>query len=48
MPSVFSGSVYHAYFIANEHNKLFRLEQRQFMQESYRTVRVDKLLRMEE
>ncbi|PYI52517.1 hypothetical protein DLM86_20285 [Paenibacillus flagellatus] len=36
MPSVMGGAVYHAYSTASEHNRLFRIEQRQHFAERYR------------
>ncbi|AEI38924.1 hypothetical protein [Paenibacillus mucilaginosus] len=35
MPSVMCGSIYHAYVTAVEHNRLFRVEQRQYLKERY-------------
>ncbi|MCZ8522266.1 MULTISPECIES: ATP-binding protein [Paenibacillus] len=35
MPSVTGGSIYHAYVTATEHNRLFRIEQRQYLRERY-------------
>ncbi|WP_127589096.1 hypothetical protein [Paenibacillus koleovorans] len=35
MPSVLGGSMYHAYETAIAHNRLYRLEQRQFLTERY-------------
>ncbi|WP_426450754.1 hypothetical protein ACP26L_01795 [Paenibacillus sp. S-38] len=35
MPSVLGGSIYHAYVTAVEHNRLFRVEQRQYLRERY-------------
>ncbi|WP_207708833.1 DUF5683 domain-containing protein [Heliobacterium mobile] len=35
MPSVVGGSTYYAYIMAREHNRLFRIEQRQFLAERY-------------
>ncbi|MFD0676929.1 MULTISPECIES: hypothetical protein [unclassified Paenibacillus] len=35
MPSIVGGSIYHAYISAVEHNRLFRIEQRQFLAERY-------------
>lgn len=35
MPSVAGGSMYHAFITAMEHNRLFRLEQRQYLAERY-------------
>ncbi len=40
MPSVFGGSVYHAYMTAMVHNRLFRLEQRQYLMEQYQKSEV--------
>lgn len=40
MPSVLGGSVYYAYITAIEHNRLFRLEQRQHLAERYRNSEV--------
>lgn len=36
MPSVLGGSVYYAFIIAMQHNRLFRLEQRQYLTERNR------------
>ncbi|NPV91018.1 MAG: hypothetical protein HPY50_09625 [Firmicutes bacterium] len=36
MPSVLGGAVYHAFITAVEHNRLFRIEQRQFFTKRYR------------
>ena len=35
MPSVLGGAVYHAFITSKEHNRLFRLEQHQFLMERY-------------
>lgn len=35
MPSVIGGSIYHAYVTAIEHNELFGIEQRQYLEERY-------------
>ncbi|MDF2963606.1 MAG: hypothetical protein K0S39_5341 [Paenibacillus sp.] len=35
IPSVLGGSIYHAYVSAVEHNRLFRIEQRQYLTERY-------------
>ena len=35
MPSVIGGSIYHAFITAVEHNRLYRLEQRQHLKERY-------------
>jgi TM2 domain. len=35
LPSVFGGSIYHAYIKAKEHNLLFSLEQRQYLVDRY-------------
>jgi hypothetical protein len=40
MPSVLGGSVYHAFMTAMEHNRLYRLEQRQYFLERYRNSEV--------
>jgi len=40
MPSVWGGSIYHAFYTALEHNRLFRLEQRQHFVERYRNSEV--------
>jgi TM2 domain-containing membrane protein YozV len=40
MPSVIGGSVYHAYMTALEHNRLYRLEQRQYLLTRYRFSKV--------
>ena len=40
MPSVIGGAVYHSYVTAIEHNRLFRLEQRQHLAERYRHSKV--------
>ncbi|MBC9785085.1 hypothetical protein H1S01_11255 [Heliobacterium chlorum] len=40
MPSVLGGSIYYAYIIAKEHNRLFRIEQRQFLAERYQNSEV--------
>lgn len=36
MPSVMGGAVYHAFITAIEHNRLYRLEQRQYLTKRYR------------
>ncbi|MCM3630586.1 hypothetical protein M3194_24965 [Paenibacillus glycanilyticus] len=40
MPSVIGGAVYHAYIKAKEHNLLFNLEQRQYLNNRYRSSSV--------
>ncbi|WP_028608538.1 hypothetical protein [Paenibacillus harenae] len=35
MPSVIGGAIYHSFTIAIEHNRLFRIEQRQYFAERY-------------
>ncbi|WP_116191566.1 hypothetical protein [Paenibacillus taihuensis] len=35
MPSVIGGAMYDAYMTAGDHNRLFRLEQKQFLEERY-------------
>lgn len=40
MPSVMGGSIYHAFITTKDHNQLFRMEQRQFLTEKYRKVRL--------
>jgi hypothetical protein len=40
MPSVTGGSVYHAFITAQDHNRLFRLGQRQFLENRYRNSEV--------
>jgi hypothetical protein len=36
MPSVMGGSIYHAYITVHDHNKLYKLEQRQHLAKRYR------------
>lgn len=40
MPSVMGGSVYHTYSTVHEHNRLYRLEQRQYLTQRYRNSEV--------
>ncbi len=40
MPSVVGGSVYHAYTMAKEHNRLYREEQRKFLNHRYHSSSV--------
>lgn len=40
MPSVIGGSIYHAFITAIEHNRLYRLEQRQYLVECYQNSEV--------
>ncbi len=40
MPSVMGGSIYHGFITAIEHNRLFKLEQRQHMIERYQNAEV--------
>lgn len=40
MPSVLGGSVYHAYITAMDHNRIFRIEQRQYLAERYNNTDV--------
>jgi hypothetical protein len=48
MPSVVGGAVFHSHFMAVEHNRLFRLEQRQYMTERYQSADLRLLLGTEE
>lgn len=40
MPSVMGGAIYHAFMTAREHNRLYRLEQRQHLMKRYRNSKV--------
>jgi hypothetical protein len=40
MPSVMGGSIYQAFITTKDHNQLFRIEQRQYLTEKYRKVRL--------
>jgi hypothetical protein len=44
MPSIAGGAVYHSYETAIVHNRLFRIEQRQFLTERYKHVDWNRIL----
>ncbi|TYP71844.1 hypothetical protein [Paenibacillus methanolicus] len=43
MPSVLGGAIYHAHLQAGDHNRLFRLEQRQYMTNRYQEADIERI-----